>query len=58
MRDIVQISTLEEFLRARGPIERAQREGLKRAYRTKRGPKVTKRGPKETKRGSKENALR
>ena len=28
VRDIVQISMLEEFLRDRGPIERAYREGL------------------------------
>ena len=37
VRDIVQISTLEEFLRAKGPIERAQREGIKRGH--KRGHK-------------------
>ena len=31
--DNVQISTLEEVLRAKGPIERAYREGLKRGYK-------------------------
>ncbi len=33
VQDIVQISTLEEVLRAKGPIERAYREGIKRGHK-------------------------